>query len=100
MTEHVCDTERPICPCGKVNLAVARTVGVAPSATPTRTPLKRKGGNKSVHNSWERGLAVEERPGGFQMPYLGENGEPVGVKEFAQRRNTGAWDHPGVKRSS
>jgi hypothetical protein len=49
-----------------------------------------------VKNSWERGIAKDDRG----MPYLGADNKPVGVKEFAQRRNTGAWDHPGRQVSS
>jgi len=51
-------------------------------------------------NSWERGFAVEQRGGGTVMPYLKENGDPCGVKEFAETRNTGRWDHPGKQVSS
>lgn len=43
------------------------------------------------HNSFERGIARDEHG----LPYLDERLQPVGVKEFAERRNSGAWDHPG-----
>lgn len=42
-------------------------------------------------NSWERGIARDDRG----MPFLDEGGQPVSVKEFAQRRNSGCWDHEG-----
>lgn len=51
-------------------------------------------------NSWERGFAIEQRGDGEVMPFLNERGGLVGVKEFAETRNTGRWDHPGRQVSS
>lgn len=55
---------------------------------------------RDCSNSWERGIAVEQREGGTVMPYLSETGGLVGVKEFAETRNLGRWDHPGKQVSS
>jgi hypothetical protein len=57
-------------------------------------------GRRTSMNSWERGIAVEDRGGGEVMPYLSETGGLVGVKEFAETRNLGRWDHPGKQVSS
>lgn len=36
---------------------------------------------------WEKGIAGEHRPGGGFMPYLGENREPIRLKEHGERRH-------------
>jgi hypothetical protein len=75
---------------------VLRSLNVSP-----RTRANYRWGQKAVPlNSWERGIATEPRPGGTVMPYLSETGSLVGVKDFAETRNTGCWDHPGKQVSS
>jgi len=37
--------------------------------------------------SWEKGLAGERRPGGGFMPYLNDEGSPMGIKEGGERRH-------------
>lgn len=68
------------------------------AATPNRE--RKLGTQRDPHdknlNSWERGIAKDE----YGLPFLNANLTPVGVKEFAQKRNSGAWDHPGRVQSS
>jgi hypothetical protein len=37
--------------------------------------------------SWERGTKGETRPDGSFMPYLGSDGEPIPVKQWAENRS-------------
>lgn len=53
-------------------------VGVAPSATPTRSPKVAQG--KPHFNGWERGVPTNDRG----MPYLDEQGKVIGQKRFAE----------------
>lgn len=76
------DPRRTFCPHGLANLQALRSVVVSPvvygrpyrKGTHDRTPL----------NSWERGLAVSNRPGGYQMPYLDEKGDHIGIKSWGE----------------
>jgi hypothetical protein len=75
---------------------VLRSLNVSP-----RTRANYRWGQKAAPlNSWERGIATESRPDGTVMPYLSETGSLVGVKDFAETRNKGRWDHPGKQVSS
>lgn len=61
----------------------AKGVAVAPSAMPSRrntVPPRR------ADPAWERGVAGEHRPGGGFMPFLGDDGKPMPVKEHGERR--------------
>ena len=50
--------------------------------SPKATPSKRSATPPRVHeNSWESGIARDERG----MPFLGEGGQPIGVKEYGKR---------------
>lgn len=63
----------------------AKGISVAPSATPSRF---KQGRRRPIEQpSWEKGIPTEKRPGGFEMPYLNEDGSRVRVKEHAQRRH-------------
>lgn len=63
----------------------AKGVSVSPSATPSRF---RHGKLREARPpSWEKGIATEKRPGGYEMPYLNENGSRIHVKEAAERRH-------------
>lgn len=57
---------------------------VAPSATPSRYRHGKL--RKPAQPSWEKGIPTEKRPGGFEMPYLREDGSKIRVKEYGERR--------------
>lgn len=82
MTDCGCEGERL---CFRHKVAYWRETGglqVAPSVFPTRTPNIQK--PRESMNSWERGIAKDERG----VPYLRpENLEPMGVHEYASRRS-------------
>ena len=61
------------------------TTMIAPSAMPSRFHHGKF--RKPKQPSWEKGIATEKRPGGFEMPYLNEKGDRVRVKEFGQKRH-------------
>jgi hypothetical protein len=64
----------------------AKGVAVAASATPNRTANRPYVHRPMQDPSWEKGIAGERRPGGAFMPYLGADGQPMGVKEAADNR--------------
>ena len=72
-----CDTGRV---CFKHKLA---SIQWSPSAMPSR---KNTVAPRAPQNSWERGIARDERG----MPLLGKSGEPVGLHEMASNR--GAYE--------
>lgn len=45
---------------------------------------KKPPGNNARFNGYERGIATEDRPGGFKMPYINGTGDHVGLKQMAQ----------------
>jgi hypothetical protein len=61
--------------------------------SPKATPSKQSKAPPTVHtsmNSWESGIARDERG----MPFLGKGGQPIGVKEYGERRSEiDAWRH-------
>ena len=61
--------------------------------SPKATPSKRSTAPPSVHvsrNSWEAGIATDERG----MPFLGKGDQPIGVKEYGERRHEiDQWRH-------
>lgn len=59
---------------------VAPGIQISPKATPSKRSLSPP---KKPDNSWERGIATDERG----MPFLGKGGAPIGVKEYGQRRS-------------
>ena len=61
---------------------------IAEAALPNRTERRKASGSggppAGSSNSWEKGVARDERG----MPFLGGKGmQPIGVKEYAQRRH-------------
>lgn len=59
-------------------------LGVRAKDSTRRTPLPKP----VTQPSWEKATAYEERPGGFQMPYIAPgSGSPMGIKEASERRN-------------
>lgn len=65
----------------------AKSVSVAPSATPNRTAVRKPVFRRPEPPSWERGRMGETRPGGSRMPYLGADGKPIPVKAWAENRS-------------
>lgn len=59
-------------------------IQVPPSATPTKTP--RRTFRRPRYMSWEAGRAGEHRRDGSFMPYLGNDGQPIGVKDWGENR--------------
>lgn len=54
---------------------------------PRATPSRRNGiPPRKPDPAWERGRVTEERPGGFRVPILNSEGQPLGVKEHADNR--------------
>lgn len=76
------DPRRTFCPHGRANLSALRSVAVSPLVY--GRPYKKSSKDRRPLNSWERGLAFSERPGGTQMPYLDEKGERIGIKDWVQ----------------
>ncbi len=64
----------------------AKSVAVAPSATPTRTANRRQPFRRPVAPSWEKGTVSEARPGGTRMPYLDAKGAPIATKAWGENR--------------
>ncbi len=56
------------------------SVQFSPAATPTRRSPKADPGPKLIGNSWENGIAKDERG----MPYLDETGKTIGVKAWGE----------------
>lgn len=58
-----------------------RTIRISAAATPNKTrshaPPKRYG------NQWEKGIATDHRG----VPYLNDNLQPIGIKEFSENRS-------------
>lgn len=77
----------PDCDCDTYGCQLRRkALGFGMTATPTaraRRPFRPK---RDESCSWERGLAGEQRPGGFFSPYIGEQSfRRVHVKEASER---------------
>lgn len=68
----------------------AKAIAVAPSATPNRSANRPHRFRPPTAPSWERGAVTEARPDGSRMPYLGDDGRPIRVKDWGenQRRYT------------
>lgn len=76
----------PDCDCDTLGCQLRRKgIQVPASATPTRTPRRpfRPGPR---YNSWEAGRAGEHRRDGSFMPYLGDNGQALGIKDYSENR--------------
>lgn len=59
-----------------------QTVQLPPSATPSRKRKEPTDVDKSNANAWERGIVKDDRG----MPYLESNLEPIGLKEWVNKR--------------
>lgn len=57
------------------------SVSTSPYATPTR--LNGKAAPRPPNNVWERGIPTDQRG----MPFLRQDGEFMGQKEFSERRH-------------
>ena len=66
------------CHIGAVNLGFGRDFA---TRTPSKTPPRRP------DNSYNKGIPVTERPGGFVMPFLRKDGETMGQHEFDSKRH-------------
>ena len=62
----------------------AKSVVIAPSATPSRH--NRKSPQRARYNAWERGVAGEQRAGGTRMPYIGTDGQPIRLKKYHEKQ--------------
>ena len=56
------------------------TIQISPKATPSKRSLAPPA---APRNSWEAGIATDERG----MPFLGKGMQPIGVKEYGERRS-------------
>ena len=62
----------------------ARSLRVNEGANTTK---RRTGPSRMAEPSYEKGIATEKRPGGFEMPYLvPDSGSPMGIKEANEKR--------------
>lgn len=61
-----------------------RRKGVAISSKATPTRHNRKPPAEHTNNSWEKGIAGENRGHGTFMPYLGNDGKPLPIKQRAE----------------
>lgn len=76
----------PDCGCDTYGCQLRRKgIQVPPSATPTRTQRRpfRPGPR---FNSWEKGRAGEHRRDGSFMPHLGNDGQPITIKDWSENR--------------
>jgi len=58
------------------------TIQISPAATPSKT--RQIGRPREAKNSWERGIARDERG----VPLLKGVNQPIGVKEYAEKRHS------------
>lgn len=75
----------PDCTCETLGCKLRRegVFALSSAATPTRVGRRPwRDPAKHCHNSWEAGTAGEHRADGSFMPYLGENGRRIHVKEW------------------
>lgn len=71
------------CECDKYACRLRRKgVSVSPKATPSRH--NRKAPRLHTNNSWEKGVAGENRGHGTFMPYLGSDGRPIPIKQKSE----------------
>jgi len=76
----------PGCTCGKYACELrAKGITVSPKATPTQHNRKKPA--EHTNNSWERGVAGENRGHGTFMPYLNEKGKPLPIKQGSEQRH-------------
>jgi hypothetical protein len=73
---HGCDCEAYACQLR------AKGVSVSPKATPTQH--NRKAPAPHTNNNWEKGVAGENRGRGTFMPYLGQDGKPLPIKQRSE----------------
>lgn len=77
------------CTCGETlpcKLRYWRTEGTM-HLDPRATPSRRNGiPPRKPDPAWERGRLTDRRPGGFEMPVLGKDHQPIGVKEASENR--------------
>ena len=57
------------------------TIQISPKATPNKT--RSKAPPRTPNPSWESGVATDHRG----VPLLGEKGEPIPVKQYAENRH-------------
>lgn len=77
----------PGCDCGAYACELrAKGVTLDPGAA-RNSPRKGRPGSNALHNSWERGVAVDRRPGGFEMPIIDRNGNPMPIKQYSEKRH-------------
>lgn len=61
-----------------------RAKGVQIHAAATPTSHNRKAGDNAQFNNWEKGILMDHRPGGTQMPVLDKHGQTIGLKRAAE----------------
>ena len=77
----------PDCDCETYGCKLRRK-GISLSATASPTARARRPWRPKANSSWEAGVATESRPGGFKMPYIGDQtGRKIRVKEAGERRH-------------
>ena len=64
----------------------AKSVAVAPSATPNRAASRTRRFRRPQAPSWERATMGETRADGSRMPYLGSDGKPIPIKAWGEGR--------------
>jgi hypothetical protein len=72
------------CDCGSYACHLRnKGIQISPAATPNSSNKATTSPAEPRYNSWEKGKAGENRPGGTRMPYLDSKGSPIGVKHMA-----------------
>lgn len=77
------------CSCGACYACWLRdkAVQLSPAATPNRNRTRKPVVRPMREPSWEKGLVVQRRPGGVEMPVLRSGSTaPMGIKELADNR--------------
>jgi hypothetical protein len=62
----------------------AKSVNLAPSATPSRNLGKQVFPQGTRYNAWERGVVSEPRPDGSRMPLVNKDLSYVSTKQYAE----------------
>jgi hypothetical protein len=74
------------CECGSYGCQLRlKGITVSSSATPSRG--KRGKPAEHTNNSWEKGIAGENRGHGTFMPYLNDKGKPMSIKQGSEQRH-------------
>lgn len=76
----------PDCTCtDTLGCRIRRESSLQLSPGQARTELKGRPRSQNQFNSWERGVAGEQRKGGF-MPYLDAKGNVIPIKKGTEKR--------------